>query len=133
MSDDFYLEAAKTRLNQLDYQRQLALTNLSAAKAQSDYDSAAEAVQEIADLDSARERLVRLHQQHVASQRPPQPLPQTPEELRVKPAEKMTWEDGLAVAVNGSRYGKDLTFDDPNVRRGFAEVMRRRRDGENQR
>jgi hypothetical protein len=41
----------------------------------------------------------------------------------------MTWQDGLDLAKT-SKYGKDLSFDDPNVRAGYAEVMARRARGE---
>jgi hypothetical protein len=41
----------------------------------------------------------------------------------------MTWQDGLDLART-SKYGKDLSHDDPAVVAGYAEVMRRRARGE---
>ena len=41
----------------------------------------------------------------------------------------MTLEDGLEVAKT-SKYGKDLSFDDPNVQAGYREMMARRARGE---
>ena len=42
---------------------------------------------------------------------------------------RMTWDDALDLARN-SKFGKDLTHDDPYVRAGYAEVMARRQRGE---
>jgi hypothetical protein len=128
---DFYTESAQTQIDSIDAQMQRALAELAEAKAAGNSYSGADAVQSIADLTVARENILRVHQGYIASQQRPAPIPQTPEEWRVKPADKMTWEDGLEVARN-SKYAKNLDFNDPNVQRGYAEVMRRRQRGENQ-
>ena len=130
--NDFYVDAAQKRLDQIEAARSHAQAALTGARADNDYDTAAEAVQIIADMNAQEQNLRRLHQQHVNSQAHREPAPQTPEEWRVKPAEKMTWEDGLQVSRN-SKYGKNLDFNDPNVVAGYHEVMRRRQNGENQR
>jgi hypothetical protein len=53
----------------------------------------------------------------------------TYEERMAKPWDKMNWNDALDL-VRGTKLGKDLTLDDPNVQAGMREVMRRRQRGE---
>jgi hypothetical protein len=132
MSDDFAERVARRRLAEIEAGRAGANYQWMSAKAENDEYTAIEAYQRISDFNKEEAQLRRDYDQHVASQQPQAPIPQSPEELRVKPAEKMTWQDGLDVAINGSKYGKGLDFNDPNVRRGYAEVMRKRQAGENQ-
>jgi hypothetical protein len=131
MADDFHTESARKRLAYLDAQRQQVVANLAISKNDNDHDSAAEEIQQIANIDAQRNNLINLHQQYEASQRPAQQVPQTKEEWRVKAAERMTPEDGLEVA-RGSRHGKDLDWNNPDVQRGYQEMMRRRHANENQ-
>jgi hypothetical protein len=42
---------------------------------------------------------------------------------------RMDYSDTLDLARN-SKYGKSLTWDDPRMRAGYAEVQRRRHRGE---
>jgi hypothetical protein len=127
--DDEVLEKG---LLSLQADRMRAQAEYNEAQAEGNPYTGHRAAEEMANIDARAERLVRIHRQ---SQPQPQSqqVPQSPEELRVKPAEKMTWQDGLDVAINGSKYGKGLDFNDPNVQRGYAEVMRKRQAGENQR
>jgi hypothetical protein len=107
-----------------------ALAELQDAKAVSDYESAGVAVQTIADIEAQKANVVALYQQYIASQTPPAPPPPlTAEELAAKPAEKMDWNDGLAISRN-SKYGRDLDHSDPNVQRAYAEIAARRARGE---
>ena len=88
-----------------------------------------DAEEEMARADSREQNLVELHQQYVASQAPPEPVELTPEEKHAKPWDRMDWQDGLDLART-SKYGDDLSHNDPNVVAGYAEVMRRRQRGE---
>lgn len=131
--DDDLVEGVERQYKIINAARSHTQAQLDEYRADNNSYGIAEALQEIANLDSSARNLSDLVQRHTQSQQRQAPIPQTPEELRVKPAEKMTWQDGLDVAISGSKYGKDLSFDDPNVRAGYAEVMRRRQAGENQR
>ncbi|MFY9877796.1 MAG: hypothetical protein WAK39_00110, partial [Pseudolabrys sp.] len=66
-SDDFYSFSARQRLQQIDAGRAQALPDLEAAKANADYDSAGQAVQQIADLDAEARNVAALHELYVAS------------------------------------------------------------------
>jgi hypothetical protein len=77
---------------------------LAEAEADGNLEFASEQIAEIAAIDSAGEALNRLHQNYTQQRNPPQQAPQTPEELRVKPAEKMTWQDAVQVCNSGSKY-----------------------------
>jgi hypothetical protein len=129
---DFYQDSAEARMERLNYQRQMALVNLQEAKLTGDLHSGGEYAQEIADIDAAKANLIRLHNSYIQNQQGQYQAPQSPEELRVKPAEKMTWQDGLDVSLANSKYGKGIDANDPNVQRGFREVQRRRQANENQ-
>jgi hypothetical protein len=126
---DFYQDSAQRRLQQIDAERQAALADLSAHRLNSDYDSAGQVIQQIANLDSERSNLTALYQQYVASNTPPAPEQLTDEERNARPWHKMTPDDGLAVARQ-SKYGKSLDWNDPHVRSGYAEAQRRRHRGE---
>jgi hypothetical protein len=127
---DFYQESAEARMERLNYQRQLALTNLQEAKATGDHFAGGEAAQEIADIDAAMGNLVRLHNSYLQSQQPQHEPEQTAEEWRVKAAERMSPSDGLRAAINGSKYAAGLDWNDPNVQAGYREVQRRKARGE---
>jgi hypothetical protein len=129
MSDDFYTSAARQRLAVIDAARAQALADLQQHRASGDMDGAAESVQVVANLDSDRANLLSLHRQYVQSQQAPAPEQLSVEERNAKPWDKMTAQDGLELAKT-SRYGKDLSFNDPNVIAGLHEVQRRRQRGE---
>jgi hypothetical protein len=103
-SDDFYSFSARQRLQQINAGRAQALPDLEAAKANADYDSAGQAVQQIADLDAEARNVAALHEQYVASRRP-RNRNSVPSERAARPWDKMTWD-------------------------GYREVMRRRARGE---
>jgi hypothetical protein len=126
---DFYSDAASQRLAQIEAQRAQALADLANSKANADYESAAASVQTIADLEAAKQNLVALHQNYVASQTPPTPPELSAEERAAKPLHRMDWNDALELAKT-SRYGKNLSWNDPNVQAGYREAMARRRRGE---
>jgi hypothetical protein len=129
MADDFYSYAASQQIAKLDAAKAQQLADLARAKADADYDSAAQSVQEIANLESARQNVLALHEQYVQSQTPRQLPELSAEEKAAKPLHRMDWNDALDLAKT-SKYGKNLTWDDPNVRRGYQEVMARRARGE---
>ena len=67
-SPDFYVYAAQQRMAEIEAQRAQSLADLAQYRATNDYQSAGQAVQEIANLDAQRQALVNLHEQYVASQ-----------------------------------------------------------------
>ena len=129
MADDFYSQAASHRLTLIEAERAAALADLAAHRANSDYDSAAASVQALANLDAERQNLVSLHQNYIASQTPPTPPEVSPEERAAKPWYRMDYSDVLEMA-KGSRYGKDLSWNDKNMQAGYHEAMRRKARGE---
>jgi hypothetical protein len=80
-------------------------------------------------LEAERANLTALYQSYVASQQPSQPEQLTDAERFSRPWDKMTPDDALALAKT-SKYGKNLSWDDPNVRAGYAEAAKRRARGE---
>jgi len=128
-ADDYYTHLARQQIQRLNAERAQALANLEAAKATADYDSAGTAVQDLADIEAKKANIVALHQQYVRSQEPVPPPELTPEERFAKPWDRMDWQDGLDLART-SKYGKDLSHDDPAVVAGYREVMARRQRGE---
>ena len=125
MADDFYQFSAKQRLQQINANRAQALADLENAKANSDYESAAASVQQIANLDADRNSLMTLHRQYVESQTPIAPPELSQEEKHAKPIERMDYADVWDMA-NTSKYGVDENL----FRAGMAEVARRRARGE---
>lgn len=121
-ADDFYTHSARTRIQRIDADIAQAKASLESAKAYADYDSAAENVQTIADLEAQRHNVLTLHQRYVDSQRVPEAPVLTDEELAALPPEKMTWDHALRIHRQTSKYGRDLTHDDPNVQAGYREV-----------
>lgn len=130
MAQDFYVSAAAQRAAEIEAERAQALADLQSARRYQDHAAAAQAVQQIADLDAARQNLKSLHSRYVQSQNPPPPRELTLEERLAKSPEDMTWQDGLEIAKAGSRYAKDLTLDDPAVRAGMQDVINRRQRGQ---
>lgn len=126
MAKDFYVKAAKAQYQALQTARAQALSDLEAAKQNDDKWAAAQSVQQLADLASAQENLGRLVSQYAASQQPAPPLSE--EERMARPLERMTPDDGLAIART-SRYARDLSWNDPFVQAGAAEAARRRSRG----
>lgn len=126
---DFYRDAAARRMELLQAERAAATADLQAAKSNGDYDGAASAVQQLADLDAAAANLGNLYSRHVQSQTPAAPEQLSAEEQHAKPWSRMTPQDALELA-RGSRYGKNLDFNDPHVRAGWAEANRRKARGE---
>jgi hypothetical protein len=80
-------------------------------------------------LTQQQNSLQALCQGYIQSQQPAQPEQLTEEERSARPWHKMTPDDGLALART-SKYGKSLDWNDPNVRSGYSEAMRRRHRGE---
>jgi hypothetical protein len=128
-NDDFYTNAARGQLAQLEADKAQALADLATLRAAGDTLTAQDVVQKIANINAQERNLHDLHQQYVLSQQPPSQPQMTQEELEAKPWHKMTVEDALELAKT-SRYGRDLSFNDPNVVAGYNEAARRRARGE---
>jgi hypothetical protein len=129
MSDDFYTQSARQRLERINAERAAAQADLAAYRANADYDSAGQAIQQIANLDAEEANLGNLYNRYVASQQPRQPEYFTPEERAARPIEKMGWNDAVELART-SRYGKNIRSDDPAMIAGWHEAQRRRSRGE---
>ena len=123
--DDFYLQAGGQRLAQLEAERAAALADLAAHKANRDAESAAQTIQQIANLDIEVRNLNDLYVRYQASQNPPAPRPVSPEEREARPWQNMDWSDAYEIAKR-SKHG----VDDNAFRAGMAEVYRRRARGE---
>ena len=126
---DFYLKASQAQWDALEAQRMRELAELQAAKAAGDEDSAASAILGIANIDAAKRNLVQLTNEYAQSMSPQAPPLVSKEERAAKPLDRMDYNDALELA-RGSRYGRTLDHNDPNVRAGYAEVQRRRARGE---
>jgi hypothetical protein len=88
------------------------------------------AMLEIAQLEGVRQGLASGYQQHVASKTPPPaPRPPSKEERAARPWDRMDATDALDM-YRQSKYCKDSTWDDPHLREGWNEVVRRRARGE---
>src|SRR4051812_8924521 len=129
MADDYYVDIARQRVAQLEADRAEMLGGLARAKADSNDYAATELLQGIANNDAEVRNLHQLHNDYMAAKNPPPQVPLSREEWRARPVERMTAEDGLAVARN-SKYGGSLDWNDPHVRAGWEEAQRRRARGE---
>jgi hypothetical protein len=129
MADDFYLSAGQQRLAQIEAERATALADLAAHKANHDQDSAAAAIQQIANLDVEAANLGNLYQRYHQSQNPPPPPEPSPEERAARPINRMDWSDVVEM-TRQSKYAKNIRPDDPNLIAGYNEAMRRRARGE---
>ncbi len=126
---DFYQDSAQRRLQQLNANRAASLADLEVHKLNGDHDAAGEVIQNLANIDAERANLTQLYQNYVQSQQPPQQPEQTPEEINAKPWHRMTPDDALSLART-SKYGRDLDWNNPHVRAGWAESQRRKARGE---
>jgi hypothetical protein len=57
---DFYSDSAKRRLEQIEAERAAALADLAAHRANSDYEFAGSAIQQVANLDAERANLASM-------------------------------------------------------------------------
>jgi hypothetical protein len=129
MANDFYSDAARRRLDQLNAEAQRCLADLSDAKSNDDGDTAAVLVERLADIQSAQNRVHEIHRAYQASLNPPAPPPVSREQRAARRIEEMDAQDMLDM-TRGSKYAKGITWDDPNMRAGWAEAQRRRARGE---
>jgi hypothetical protein len=126
---DFYSDSARRRLELIEAERAAALADLAAHRANSDYESASQTIQAVADLDAAKAHLLALHQNYVASQQAPQQPNVSPEERAARPPTAMDWQDVVEV-TRGSRHARNIRPDDPAMIAGWREAHRRRSRGE---
>jgi hypothetical protein len=129
MSDDFLTNSARQRFEQIQAERAAAQADLMAHKSNSDTYSAAQSIQQLANLAADEQNLTTLYNNYVQSQQPRQREYLTPEERAAKPIHKMDWSDAVDLART-SRYGKNIKADDPNMIAGWHESQRRRARGE---
>lgn len=128
MSNDFYSAVTQSRLTMLAAEEQASLADLAASRANSDTESAASALQQLANLRAERSNLLSLHQEYVASQQPQRQPEPSPEERAARPWSRMDYSDVLEMARN-SKYAKDLTWNS-DMQAGYEETRRRRARGE---
>jgi hypothetical protein len=128
-NDDFYLQAGSQRLAQIEAEWAAALADLAAHRANHDSDSAAAAIQQIANLDVEVANLNSLYSRYVQSQNPPAPPEPSPEERAARPISRMDWSDVVEM-TRQSKYAKNIRPDDPNLIAGWQEAQRRRARGE---
>ena len=126
---DFYRDSAERRLQQLNANRAAALADLEAHRLNADHDAAAECIQQVADLDAARQNLVDLHQRYVASQTPATPPEPSPEERAARPWNRKDWGD-IVQLTQTSKYARNIKPDDPALIAGWNEARARRSRGE---
>jgi hypothetical protein len=129
MTDDFYIRAASKRALEIDADISEIQTGLMRAKAMEDETSAAMLMDGLAEARQKRPMLDGEVADYLRQSTPPAAIPQSREEWRAKPVERMTPEDGLEIA-RGSKYGAALDWNDPGVRAGWQEAQRRRSRGE---
>jgi aspartyl/asparaginyl-tRNA synthetase len=128
MTQDFYISAALQRQNELEAERQAALADLAAHKANNDYAAASATVQSLANLQAEATNLKNLCDNYIASQQPRQPERLSDEEKAAKPIHRMNYDDVLDMART-SKYAKDLTWN-ADMQAGYDEVRARRSRGE---
>src|SRR5262249_24851721 len=96
--DDPNVTAAAYRAREIEARISAAQADLAAYNLNQDTASAAQSVQEIANLSAERDNLTRLFNQYVQSQQPVYAPEQTKEELQAKSWDKMDWNDALQLA-----------------------------------
>jgi hypothetical protein len=129
--NDFYLSAAQQRATEIQMELSAARADLDAHRYNQDLSAAGEAVQRIANLTAEQQNLKSLCDNYVASMTPREPEALTDSERFARPWTKMSPQDGLDLAKTSRYVGeKGLSWDDPNVRSGYAEAQRRRSRGE---
>jgi hypothetical protein len=126
---DFYRDSAERRLQQLTANRAAQIADLEAHRLNGDHDAAAECIQQIADLDSARANLTQLYQNYVQSQTPATPPEPSAEERLARPINRMDWSDVVEM-TRGSKYARNIQPNDPALLAGWNEVRARRSRGE---
>jgi hypothetical protein len=112
----------------LEAERQAALADLAAHKANNDYAAASATVQSLANLQAEATNLKNLCDNYIASQQPRQPERLSDEEKAAKPIHRMNYDDVLDMART-SKYAKDLTWN-ADMQAGYDEVRARRSRGE---
>ena len=126
--DDDLVEGAKQQFRTIAAARRRAEADLADYQSENNTAGIAEELQTIANLDQATQNLTSLARRYAAANQPP-PAPH-PDAWKEKRVEEMTPADAMRMINETSRYGKDLDFTDPYVRRGFVELQNRKARGE---
>jgi hypothetical protein len=106
---DFYTDSARRRLEQIEAERAAARADLAAYRTNSDYDSAAQIIQQLADLDRQAANLHDLWNAHVNANRQPYV---SDEQRAARQPHELDAQD-LANMMNGSKYrGHGFSADD---------------------
>src|SRR5262245_54073334 len=118
MSDDFYTQSARQRLERIEAERAAAQADLQSHRVNGDYESAGYAIQQLADLAAQQQSLTTLYNNYVASQQPRYDTA-SPESRAQRRPEEMTAQD-MADVMNTSRYkGRGFSAQDYyNLRSG---------------
>src|SRR5437763_1415107 len=102
MAEDFYLNAARERANQLSAEIAAAKADLQAARSNADPYSAAASISQLADLQAQQRNLGQLYNEYVKSQTPTQQYV-SPESRAARSPQEMDAHD-MADVMNQSRY-----------------------------
>jgi hypothetical protein len=130
MAQDFFIDAARSRAEAIEMELAACKADLLVHRQNGSLSEASDAVQRIADLTSQQSNLQALTQGYLQSQQPPAPEQLTDSERFARPWSKMTWQDGLDLAKTSRYVGeKGLSWDDPAVKSGYVEAMRRKSEG----
>jgi hypothetical protein len=129
MRGDACWKASERAMRNCDAEIGRVQGDLNSFVASGDKDSAAVCVTELANLSRQKESLQLLRHQCVASKTLPQAPAKTPEEIAATPIEALNSNE-LFDVYRGSKYAKDLDWNDPNVRGGWVEAQNRRARGQ---
>src|SRR5262249_19806619 len=102
--EDFYTASARQRLERLDAERAAATADLQSHRANSDYESAGYAIQQLADLDRQRANVIDLYRRHVASQQPPQRYVSDEQRAARQPGEMDAYDLGKICGISAEEY-----------------------------
>lgn len=121
MADDEYIASAHRVGQQLFAARKRTEAQLEEYRADGNQEGIDESMLDLSKIRAQGNALNQEYNEHV--QRNYQPIQQTAEEWRVKSAEKMTGDDGLAVVNYGKKPG-DPTWISPQEYNEQAQVLR---------
>jgi hypothetical protein len=106
MTDDFYVRSGARQMQVLQAARAAQLADLESHRLNNDAESAAEAVQTLANLDAQMRDLNALYQQYqAASQPPPEPDEAT---LQAMPVQNMTHNQWFRYLNKTTKHGVDV-------------------------
>jgi hypothetical protein len=132
MSNDPITAGAIRRGKELDVQWRKTEALLAEYENDGNEWGVSEAVSQLASIRTEATALAQLHAEHV-QRNSYQPPAQSPEEWRVKSAEKMDGNDGLAVVNYGKKPGDPTWISNEEYNRQVAVLRQKKANGEYQR